>query len=180
MHDRGRSQRRRSAGLQDRAPGHLDRAGPHTEFQRRQGVARRDYQARRLLTAPAPGRRRLGRRAVRRAERNPPAVAGAAARAAGDQSRHGGTGQQDRPHGVEDHDQRPALLGTDGAAGIKKAQRADKLGRSRGLTPPAGRHRRRGKPIRASALRARAPGRDPSSRKALWPAAPSAPHPQIP
>ena len=110
--------------------------------------------------------------ALCRAKRHAQALARAASSSAGDEGRDRRPGQQDRPHGVEDHDQRRTVQRTGRPAGIAiKRRRADKLGEgSRRLTHPAGRYRRTGEPICASAPRARAFGRDPSSRKALWPA----------
>ena len=70
------------------------------------------------------------------------------------------------------HDQRRKLSRASASGGIKVRRfGVQQLGKGTfRLTHPAGRNRKIGKPIRRQAHRARASGRDRSSRKALWPA----------
>jgi transposase len=87
-----------------------------------QGAAGRHHQAGRPIPTPAPSRRRLGRRPLRRAKRDPLALACATAGQANDEGRHRRLGQQDRADGMGNHDQRRELPRAGALRGIDTAR----------------------------------------------------------
>ncbi len=85
-------------------PRRVDRPRAAAELKRWEGALGRHHQTRRPLPTPVAGCRRSGRRALCAAKRNPPTMAGPTARTTNDKGRDRCLGQQNRPHGLGDHD----------------------------------------------------------------------------